>query len=146
MAKIPLPNRGQPIDVNYIYQIADTVNSLSSQISPAINKYVTVDTVTSGKQDLKASEMRMIGGYIEIGNNYSATAGTEKSFSLTYSGFKYAPIITATPINISGTEAGSDITVVLKTITTSKVDGVVKFKTTGNITAALNLIILGIPN
>jgi hypothetical protein len=30
MPNLPLPNRGQPIDVSYIYQIADAVNSLKS--------------------------------------------------------------------------------------------------------------------
>ena len=31
MAKVPLPERGQPLDVTYIYQLADTLNDLSTQ-------------------------------------------------------------------------------------------------------------------
>ena len=146
MARIPLPNRGQPLDVGYIYQIADTLNTLSTQVSPSLNKYMTIDTISSGKQDVKSSEMRMVGGYVEVANNSTVSAGNELSFSLSYSGFKYAPIVTATPINIDGTSAGSDITVVLKNITVSKVDGVVKFKTSGNVSIGLNIIALGIPH
>lgn len=146
MARIPLPNRGQPIDVNYLYQIADTVNALSTQVSPALNKYITVDTVTSGKQDVKSSEIRMVGGYVEVANNSTVTAGGELSFSLSYNGFKYAPIVTATPLNTGATAAGYDVSVILKSVTTSKVDGIVKFKTSGNVSLGINLLVLGIPN
>lgn len=146
MARIPLPNRGQPLDVSYIYQIVDTINTLSNQVSPSLNKYMTIDTISSGKQDVKASEMRMVGGYVEVANNSTVNAGNELSFSFNYSGFKYTPIVTATPINIDGTSAGSDISIILKNITVSKVDGVIKFKTSGNVSVGVNIIALGIPN
>jgi hypothetical protein len=35
---------------------------------------------------------------------------------------------------------------VLKNVTVSKVDGVVKFKTSGNVSIGINIIALGIPN
>jgi hypothetical protein len=146
MARIPLPNRGQPLDVGYIYQISEAVNSLSTQISPALNKYITIDTISSGKQDVKSSEIRMIGGYVEVANNSTVSAGNEISFYINYAGFKFTPIVTATPINIDGTSAGSDISVILKNITTSRADGVVKFKSSGNVSIGVNIIALGIPN
>jgi len=93
-----------------------------------------------------ASEMRMVGGYAEVANNTPVGVGGELPFFLTYSGFKHAPIVTATPINIGGTTAGSDISVVLKTVTASRVDGIVKFKTGGNVTIGVNLIAIGLPN
>ena len=68
MARVPLPNRGQPLDVGYIYQIADTLNTLSTQVSQSLNKYMTIDTISSGRQDVKSSEMRMVGGYVEVAN------------------------------------------------------------------------------
>ena len=33
MAKIPLPQRGQPLDVTYIYQLADTINDLPAPVT-----------------------------------------------------------------------------------------------------------------
>jgi hypothetical protein len=33
MAKVPLPERGQPIDVTYIYELTKAVNDLSAQVS-----------------------------------------------------------------------------------------------------------------
>ena len=75
MAKVPLPERGQPLDVTYIYQLADTINDLSTQVSSATSNYTTVDTVSAGKQSVKTSEARMIGGYVEVANNSILSGG-----------------------------------------------------------------------
>jgi hypothetical protein len=55
MAKIPLPERGQPLDVTYISQLAQAVNELSSAISPATYKYTSIDTPNAGRQNIKGS-------------------------------------------------------------------------------------------
>jgi hypothetical protein len=47
MAKIPLPERGQPLDVTYIYQVVDALNSLSTQVSDATYNYTDIDVVGS---------------------------------------------------------------------------------------------------
>jgi hypothetical protein len=147
MAKVPLPERGQPLDVTYIYQLADTINDLSTQVSSATYNYTTVDTVSAGKQSVKTSEARMIGGYVEIANNSTVSAGNEKTFSYDFpSDFKYQPIATATIINVGNTPAGQNATVILKVVTTSRVEGIVRFGASGDLSLAVNLIILGIPN
>jgi hypothetical protein len=147
MAKVPLPERGQPLDVTYIYQLADTINDLSTQVASATYNYTTIDTVSSGKQSIKTSEARMIGGYVEVANNSTVSAGNEKTFSYDFpSDFKYQPIATATPVNIGNTPAGQNVNVILKTVTTSRVEGIVRFGASGDLSLAINLIILGIPN
>jgi hypothetical protein len=147
MSKIPLPERGQPLDVSYIYELAKAVNDLSSQISPALYKYVTVDTPGVGQQSVKASEARILGGYKEIVNSASKTKGDTVPFSYEFNtDFKYAPIAVATPINVGNTPAGKNVSVVLKSVTTSKVEGVVIFNETGDMTVAVNLVVIGIPN
>ena len=147
MAKIPLPERGQPLDVPYIYKLVDTVNQLSTEVSSATYNYTTVDTVSAGKQSVKTSETRIIGGYVEVANNSTVTAASEKSFSYDFpSDFKYQPIATATPVNIGNTPAGQNVSVILKTVTTSKLEGVVRFGASGDLSLAVNLIIIGIPN
>jgi hypothetical protein len=147
MAKVPLPERGQPLDVTYIYQLADTINDLSTQVSSATYNYTTVDTVSAGKQSVKTSEARMIGGYVEIANNSTVSAGNEKTFSYDFpSDFKYQPIATATLVNVGNTPAGQNATVILKVVTTSRVEGIVRFGASGDLSLAVNLIILGIPN
>lgn len=147
MAKIPLPELGQPLDVSYIYQIANAINELSLQVSPAIYKYVTVDVPNGVSQNAKASETRVIAGYIDVVKSSNQSVGSQQAFSYNFAAdFKFAPIVTATPINIGGTEAGKNVSVVIKTITTSKVDGVVNFNSGGDVSVGVNLIIVGIPN
>jgi hypothetical protein len=147
MSKIPLPERGQPLDVTYLYHLAETVNDLSTQVSSATYNYTTIDTVSAGKQNIKTSEARVIGGYVQVYNNATVSSSSEKTFSYDFpSDFKYQPIVTATPVNIGNTPAGQNVTVILKTITTSRVEGVVRFGASGDLSLAVNLIIVGIPN
>lgn len=147
MAKIPLPELGQPLDVSYIYQLANAINELSLQISPAIYKYVTVDVPNGVQQNAKASETRIIAGYADVVKSANQSIGSQQPFTYNFpADFKFAPIATATPVNIGGTEAGKNVSVVIKSITTSKIDGIVNFNSTGDVSIGVNLIIVGIPN
>jgi hypothetical protein len=146
MAKVPLPERGQPLDVTYLYQLAEAVNDLSTQVSSATYNYTTIDTANAGKQTVKTSDTKFFAKYTEIYNNATVTAGQEKQDSVSFSNFKYPPIVTATVVNISGTSAGSDTTVILKSVTTERVDFVVKFNTSGTTSVGVNIIAIGIPN
>ena len=147
MAILPVPERGQPLDVTYIYQIVKAVNDLSTQASTSINKYVTVDTPNAGKQSVKTSEARVIGGYVRVTNGETQTAGSGLGFSYSFpTEFKFAPIVTATPINNGTSTAGSDVVVTLSSITTSGIEGSVKFNVGGITNIGINLIAIGIPN
>jgi len=146
MAKVPLPERGQPLDVTYIYQLAEAINDMSTKVSSATYKSTTIDAGTAGPQSVKTSEAKLIGGYKEVANNKTVTASSEVPFSYSYSDFKYAPIVTASPINIGGTPAGQNVTVTLTSVTTTKVDGIVRFNAAGDLTVGVNLVIIGIPN
>jgi len=147
MAILPVPERGQPLDVTYIYQIVKAINDLSTQVSPSTYKYVTVDTPTAGKQSVKASEARIIGGYVQVTTSTTQTAGSSQQFSYDFpNDFKFAPVVTATPVNIGNTDAGRDVTVTLKSVSTSKVEGTVKFNTGGDPSIGIKLVIIGIPN
>jgi hypothetical protein len=147
MAKVPLPERGQPLDVAYIYTLADTINDLSSQVSSATFNYTTIDTASAGKQSVKTSESKFVGGIVKVINNLTKSAGESADFSYDFpSDFKYPPIVSATPVNVGNTTAGENLSVVLKTVTTSKVEGTVKFNTGGVVSVNVHLILMGIPN
>ena len=147
MAKIPLPERGQPLDVTYISQMAQAINELSTAVSPATYKYTSIDTPNAGRQNIKSTEARVIGGNVRVLNSGTITAGEEKSFTYSFAGeFKYTPIATATPINTGNTVAGKNVTVILKSITTSSLEGIVRFNTSGDVSVDVNLIIIGVPN
>jgi hypothetical protein len=147
MAILPVPERGQPLDVTYIYQIVKAINDLSSQVSTSTSKYVTVDTPKEGAQSVKISEARIIGAYKQVTTGTTKTAGsTEPWFHSFGTDFKFVPIVTATPINVGATDAGRDVTVTITSISTSRVDGIVKFNTGGDTTIGVNVLIVGIPN
>ena len=147
MSKLSLPQRGQPLDLAYIYDIAKTVNDLASQISPSTSKSVTIDTVSAGPQNIKASEAKMIGGYLEVYSTTTVTSGSEKTFVYNFADdYKYAPIVTATAVNVGNTTAGKNVTVVIKSITTSRVEGNITVNASGEVTLGVNLIIIGVPN
>jgi len=148
MAKLPLPERGQPLDLSYIYQMASVINDLSAQVSPSNYKYVTLDTPSSGKQSIKASEARIIGGFVSLVSSSTVNAANEKEFSYDFSSdFAYPPIATATIVNTgeSPTEAGKDISLSLTSVTTSNVKGVVRFNTSGEVSVGVNIMLIGIP-
>lgn len=147
MAKVPLPERGMPLDVTYMYQLANAVNDISTQVSSATYNYTTVKTRDAGDQSIKTSEARVVAGFIDIVNNENVLAGTTKPFSFDYpSDFKYAPIATATAVNTGNTPVGNDVSIVLTSVTTSKVNGIIKFASTGVLSVSINLLIVGIPS
>jgi hypothetical protein len=150
MAKIPLPERGQPIDVSYMYQIANAVNSLAEQVTTTGFNYTTVDTLSAGKQNIRTSEARIIAGNVQVTSNTDQAAGSTKPFTYSYNGnFLYTPVVTATVVNSSttgATPATESATVVITSIDANGLAGLVRFNTRGRASTSVNLIIVGIPN
>ena len=148
MAKIPLPERGQPVDVSYIYQITNAVNQLSAQVSTTGYNYTSIDTPSAGKQNIKTSESRIIGGSVVVTSNTTQAADSIKTFTYSYNGnFKYTPIATATVVNTGGVDtAGEGATVVLTSVDANGLTGLVRFDKGGKASTTVNLIIIGIPN
>jgi hypothetical protein len=146
MSKIPLPERGQPLDVNYIHALANAINDVAAQISPSSSKYVTIDVAGNGPQSVKASEARVIGTTKVVVNNATKNVGDEESFEYVFPAeFKFKPVAVATPVNFGSTNAGENVSVVLKDVTTSRVEGLVRFNETGNLSVSVNILIIGIP-
>jgi len=147
LSKIPLPERGQPLDVSYIYQIAKSINELATQVSGSANRYSSIDTVSSGTQNIRTADSRIVGGYVTVTNNSTTSPDGEGSFSYNFSDFVYAPVVTATPILIdeNSTEAGKDVTVVLTKVSNNRVEGIVQFNTIGVASVGINLIMVGVP-
>jgi hypothetical protein len=147
MSRVPLPERGQPLDLAYIYQLANAVNELAVQLSPTVGRYTSIDTVSAGTQSVRTSDARIVGGYVTVANNATTSPDGEGSFSYNFADFQFVPVVTATPILINevGTDSGKDISVVLTKVTTNRVEGIVRFNTIGIASVGVNLIAIGIP-
>jgi hypothetical protein len=143
---IPLPDKGQPLDLTYIYQMANAINSLATQISSASDNYTTIYTRDAGKQQIKTNSAKIVAGYFDVINNQRVEANQVIPFNLNYSDFKYPPIVTATVVKNGTSETAYDANVVIDSITESRVDGKVKFTASGdNVSVTINLIAIGIP-
>lgn len=147
MAKVPLPERGQPLDVAYIYQLSSAINSLSDQVDSSTYNYTSVDTDAAGKVSIKTSEARVIAGVFRLDSFSTQQASSTKTFTYNWgTEFKYAPVVTATPVNRTSGGAGDQTSVIVTSVTTTSVSGIVRFNSAGdNISVNIHMIIVGIP-
>jgi hypothetical protein len=147
MAKIPTPDRGQPLDVSYVYQIVEAINELSSQISSSKYKYASIDTPAGTEGTLLTDTKVVAGEKVIYSTLTNVTAETDQAFSYSFKGeYRYPPIVTATPVLIEGTSSGKDVSVVISSVTNSAVNGIVRFNTGGQLALKVNIIAIGIPN
>lgn len=146
MAKIPLPDRGQPLDVTYMYQLANAVNDIADSVSTATTKYATIDTRQVGKQTFKIPDIRLYAGYVDVSNTEQVTATQviEKSVDFGVS-FTYPPIVIATIVNNNTQNAGNSATVVVSSTSTTAVSFRVRFDAAGEATVGVNFIAIGVP-
>lgn len=146
MAKVPLPDRGQPLDVTYLYRIADALNDAVDTISTATYNYTSIDTRGIGREDVKNSNAKIFAGYKDIVTNETISGNTTKSFFIDFpSEFKYPPVVTATAVNTGTSTIANDVFAVITSVSTSRAEGIVRFNSSGNVSTSVNIIAIGLP-
>lgn len=145
MARLPTPDRGQPIDVPYLYQIVSAINAVSDLVDQSSTKQTTILTRDAQKQDLRTSDTKFFASYQDLYSEVEVRAGDTKEFSFTMDGFKYAPIVTVTPINTGTSTASNDVLAVLTSVTASRIQGFVRFNSSGKVSVSVNVIAIGVP-
>jgi Flp pilus assembly protein TadG len=146
MAKVPLPDRGQPLDVTYLYQIANALNDAVDTISTATYNYTSIDTEGIGREDVKNSNAKIYAAFNRVTTDETVSSNTTKPWTINFaSEFKYPPIVTATIVNSGTSTVGNDVTVVVTSITTSSVQGVVRFNSSGQVSTTVHAIAIGLP-
>ena len=146
MAKVPLPDRGQPLDVTYLYQIANALNDAVDTISTATYNYTSIDTEGVGREDVKNSNAKIYAAFDRVTTDETVSSNTTKTWEISFaSEFKYPPIVTATAINSGTSTIGNDVTVVITSISTSSVQGVVRFNSSGQVSTTVHAIAIGLP-
>jgi hypothetical protein len=140
MPSIPLPEKGQPLDLNYIYEMASQINSLTNTVAIRATSSSKVNTNTE-----TTSNLRFFASTVPISAT-SATTGNTEGFSVTYPELKFTPVVTATVVNNSGSDAGKAATVVLTNVSAGRTEGLVRFGASGAINLSVNVIVIGIPN
>lgn len=144
--KIPLPARGQPIDAVYLHTIATAVNELANQVSSATFNFTTVDTPEAGRQAVQTAQAMIHAGSVRVTSNEHVIRDTGKQWHIDLPpGFKFAPSVTATVVNVGATTTGNDVTCTVTNVTKSRVDGTIKFASSGTASIDINVQAIGIP-
>jgi hypothetical protein len=141
--KIPLPERGQPIDLNYLYQIANSINDLSNAVSTS-NTTSVINNGINPREDVTTNKLRFYATTrnVVVGN---VNGGTSQNWSVDLSpDFLFTPVAVATVQNNTASTAGNNITLVIRNITTSRVEGNVLYNAGGSIDININVIAVGV--
>jgi hypothetical protein len=141
---IPLPQKGQPIDQNYIYQIADTINHINDQMATQMS---TVDTDTNSTTNQITSTLIFSARQVPISSVNSSTSKTVTTTTTDLRAvFKYPPIVTITPYATDGA-LDKDMTIVIQNVTTTSVTFMARFSSnSGRKNIVANILAIGIPN
>jgi hypothetical protein len=138
---ISLPERGQPLDVNYIYEMANQIHELQK---------VTTNTSTNVSRinNIATINSNIIFYANSISMNYpNVISGESREFSASLQGFSTPPLVTATILNTPGatsTNAGDAATLVLTLVSNDTVKGKIRFGTPGPISLLINILAVGI--
>ena len=103
MAQIETPDRGQPLDISYLYRIVNEINNVSRLIGNTVSKIKYRDTSTPALTSTSnlvfyAETLKIVDG------NLSVQANTPATFD--YSGiFKTTPVVLCSVTAITGVSA-----------------------------------------
>ena len=142
MARVPVPQQGQPLDLAYIATLAEAINQLSEEGSALAqgNNFILQGRLSDVPASYKlyaaqvfAQEISLIAGTSNI---------AEQTINFSPNNFANPPIVTATLVNPSDPEAN----VYIKNITSSSATVIVQFSGTENNSSAVNVIAIGTPS
>jgi hypothetical protein len=151
MAKvIPLPTRGQPLDVSFIYDLAEGVNSLTAGLASQKGSVNVKGQTDKSTNSAKTVNSTIFATYVNAVENATIQQGqivALKPIDFNY-GFSTPPIVIATPVaDKNSLVVGQSATVVLTDVTTSQAKLSVRFAESGNaVTLGVNVLIIGIPS
>jgi hypothetical protein len=145
MSRVPYPERGQPLDVSYLYSLAQSINTLAGQVNDNTQNYSTVNTFEMGPVDVKSSELRFVAENQVIVSDTTVIANTPQEMHFEFSpAFKYIPIVVLTPVNNKKNPVGNNVVATIKEVTTGKVDYTVRFNVGGQASVSMNILAIGI--
>ena len=145
--KLPIPQKGQPLDVTFISDIVRSVNDLYDKVAIKVSAYANLWTV-NGRKQVRSSEVKFVSGQVKINTEKTTSNDQYVDFEYRFDiAFKFPPVVTATPISVdrNASKSAKDATVILTEVTTNSVRGTAKFETKGDFSVAINIIAIGIP-
>jgi hypothetical protein len=141
-----LPQQGQPLDLQYISELASSIVKLREDIQSNAYSKTYVKNQDSTPKNGKTANFSfyaifepVITGNISPGSVHKFDHKFQPSFTI-------QPVVTATPVNYGGTTIAEDVSVVITHVDQGSVRGWVKFnnKVAGDASLGLNIIAIGI--
>jgi hypothetical protein len=140
--KLPIPQRGQPLDVTFVSDIVSSVNDLYNQIAIKVSAYASLWT-SKGRRQLRSTEIKFYTNQISVAAKDKA-AGSTIDFSGSFDvGFADTPIILVTPVGNSAAAKQSYATIT--TYTNSSFTGTLLINKKGTEDIKINILAIGIP-
>ena len=136
---LALPERGQPIDVTYLYKMAQAINDLTAKVVVS-----TYNNTTVGQQSIQTSNAMIHCTETNLAQTVSKDTSIEWHVDLTTQ-FLLNPSVTCSVFNRGKTAPGNDAIVTITNITPNRVDGVIKFLTAGSVNVDVIVQAIGIP-
>ena len=141
------PQPGQPLDLQYISELAQSVIDLNSAVTNKTysKSFIKNKTDATPKID-RTSNISFYAAYIPIVNNKTIQPGQIETFVHTFSSsFSQTPVVTMTAVNNENSVIGQNVSIVITSIEPGKVSGLVKFNNTitGDTSLGVNLIAVG---
>ena len=142
MARVPIPQQGQPLDVAYISALADAINQLSEEGSALAqgNNFILQGRLSETPSTHKLYGAQMVAQELLLVSGTSNVA--EQTVSFSPYNFANPPVVTATLVNPSDPEA----TVHIKNITSGSATVIVRFPGSQNNSSAVSVIAVGLPS
>jgi hypothetical protein len=142
MARVPVPQQGQPIDLSYIATLANAINQLSEEGAALAqgNNFIVKGRLNETPSSYKLYGAQVIAQEVILQGGTTDTIESIVSFS-PYN-FSSPPIVTATLVNTSDPESN----VSLKNITSGSATIIVKFTASENNSASVSIIAVGLPS
>lgn len=139
MAQIELPERGQPLDISYIYRVVEQIRVLSDAIGTAFSKIKYRDVSTPS--NVSSTNLVFYAETLKITNGNLSTQ-TNATSTFDYSGmFKTTPVVVCSVISLDGV---SNLYAVLEKVTQNNCNvNVFSPSTGGAFSADVSIIAIG---
>lgn len=145
MAILPLPQRGQPIDYDYMYQMTEAINKVASQLSSSTAGNIIDTAAGTPRKQVPVGQTIVVAKKHNVNATTSSAANVDREFEILFDMmFDYPPVVTITPKrNATSNDSQVDV-LVITSITTSGVKGVINTISTGVLNVELQMIAVGI--
>lgn len=145
MAILPLPQRGQPIDYDYLYQITEAINKLSNQLSVTNSGNIVDTSAGVSRKQVPVGQTVIVAKKHNLNLATSSAATVDREFEILFDTmFDYPPVVTITPKRNATSELSQVDVLVITSITTTGVKGIINTTSTGALNVELQMVAVGI--